>query len=173
MRLEPVSDVHLHDMVTLNSDVEVMEFLLGRPATREETEAEWERRLTRQSDPERGLGYWAGSVDGEFVGWWSASSFAGVPAQAGLGYRLRRDAWGKGLAIGGARAMVAQAFSVPGVERVVASTMAVNTRSRRVLEKVGLKHVATQHREWADPLPGADQGEVIYALEFGSQRQGR
>ena len=38
--------------------------------------------------------------------------------------------------------------------------MAVNTGSRRVLEKAGMTHVATWHEDWDDPLPGTDQGEV-------------
>ena len=141
-----------------------MRYLLGRPATREETGAEWERRLGVQSDPARGLGYWAGFEGDAFAGWWSAPSFATDAAQAGLGYRLARSAWGRGLATEGARAMVAHAFSVPGVERVVASTMGVNLSSRRVLEKAGLRHVATWHEEWDDPLPGSEEGEVGYAI---------
>lgn len=140
-----------------------MEFILGRAATSAETTEEWSRRLGPQSSGDRGLGYWAGSVDGEFAGWWSASSFATDPAQAGLGYRLRRAFWGQGLATEGARAMVAHAFSVPGVERVVASTMATNTRSRAVLEKAGLRHVDTIFPDWHAPLPGSELGEVVYA----------
>ncbi|MFD4324936.1 GNAT family N-acetyltransferase [Nocardioides sp. NPDC058538] len=167
IRLEPVSDRHLSDLVALNSDAEVMAFQLGRPATPEETAAEWKTRLVMQSDPVRGLGYWAGNVGGKFVGWWSASTFAGLPAQSGVGYRLCRDAWGSGLATEGARAMVGQAFSVPGVERVVASTRAANTRSRRVLEKVGLQHVAAQHKQQEDLLSG-DREDVVYVLELGS-----
>ncbi|MEP9384785.1 GNAT family N-acetyltransferase [Nocardioides sp. KR10-350] len=162
--LEPVGPSHLPSLVELNSDPAVMEFILGRGATPAETEEEWARRLGSQTDPDRGLGYWAGVVDGSFVGWWSASSFRSDPSIAGIGYRLGRAWWGRGLATEGARAMVEQAFSVAGIERVVASTMAVNTRSRHVLEKVGLVHVDTTYEEWADPLPGAELGEVIYQI---------
>ena len=42
--------------------------------------------------------------------------------------------------------------------------MAVNVGSRRVLEKIGLRHVRTWHGEWDDPLPGAEHGDVDYAL---------
>lgn len=167
MRLTPVGDVHLPLLVELNSDPEVMRFLLGRPATAAETAAEWERRLRTWSNPERGLGYWAGFVGEDFAGWWSASSFAGRPDRSGVGYRLHRRHWGIGLATEGARAMVAYAFSVAGVERVVASTMAVNAGSRRVLEKAGLRHVDTVHEKSHDPLPGAELGGVIYELTRG------
>jgi hypothetical protein len=42
--------------------------------------------------------------------------------------------------------------------------MAVNAGSRRVLERAGLRYVRTFHLDWADPLPGAEHGEVEYAL---------
>ena len=164
LRLEPVTHDHLPLLVGLNADPEVMRFLLGRAATPEETEQEWARRLDAQSDARRGLGYWAGYEDEVFAGWWSASSFATDPAIVGLGYRLVRATWGRGLASEGARAMVRQAFTVPAVERVVASTMAVNVASRRVLERVGFSLVRSWVEEWAEPIAGWEQGEVEYVL---------
>ena len=66
--------------------------------------------------------------------------------------------------------MVRQALSAPGVTRIVASTMAVNTASRHVLHKVGLVCVGTQVHEWDDPIPGWDQGEAEYELRLGASR---
>jgi hypothetical protein len=43
------------------------------------------------------------------------------------------------------RALVRRAFTELGVSQVVATTMAVNARSRRVLEKAGLRHARTLH----------------------------
>ncbi len=60
--------------------------------------------------------------------------------------------------------MLAQAFSVPGVETVMASTMAVNTGSQRVMEKLGMQQVHSYVGEWDDPIPGWEQGEVVYEL---------
>jgi RimJ/RimL family protein N-acetyltransferase len=162
--LVPASATHLALLVPLNADPGVMRFILGRAATPTETRAEWGQRLGPQSDQARGLGYWIGYTDGVFAGWWSASSFADDPTRAGIGYRLPRTAWGRGLATEGALAMVDHAFTVPGIDRVVASTMAVNTGSRRVLEKVGLSNVDTWVGHWDDPAPGWEQGEVGYAL---------
>ncbi|MDX6372283.1 MAG: hypothetical protein QOD98_1271 [Nocardioidaceae bacterium] len=164
LRLEPVDDAHLPLLVELNSDPEVMRFILGRAATPVETTDEWHRRRTLQSDSARGLGYWVGFADDEFVGWWSASSFATDAAQAGLGYRLVRAAWGRGLATEGALRMVDQAFSCPDIARVVASTMAVNAPSRAVLSKAGLRHVDTWVGEWEDPIDGWEQGDVSYEI---------
>jgi RimJ/RimL family protein N-acetyltransferase len=93
-----------------------------------------------------------------------------------LGYRLRRSAWGHGYAAEGATALVAHAFTVPGVERVVATTMAVNLSSRRVMERAGLRYLGTRHIDWSDPLPGSEQGEAEYGLtrsEWLSAQHGR
>lgn len=164
LRLEPITDEHLPLLVELNSDPEVMRFLLGRAATPEETYAEWEERLRDRTDEDRGLGYWAGATGEHFVGWWACSSFAADPSRAGLGYRLRRAAWGQGLATEGCRALLAHAFAIPGIEQVVAGTMAVNARSRRVMEKLGMVHTRTWFETFDDPLPGTELGEVGYAI---------
>ncbi len=40
--------------------------------------------------------------------------------------------------------------------------MAVNTRSRAVLERCGLTVRRQFHADYPDPLPGSEQGEVEY-----------
>ena len=81
-----------------------------------------------------------------------------------LGYRLRASSWGKGYATEGSRALVDHAFRELGAERVTAETMAVNTASRRVMEKAGLRYVRTFHADWPDKIDGDEHGDVEYAL---------
>ncbi|MFE2938331.1 GNAT family N-acetyltransferase [Streptomyces sp. NPDC059255] len=81
-----------------------------------------------------------------------------------LGYRLRRAAWGRGYATEGARALVRTAFTALGAERVTAQTMTVNTGSRRVLEKAGLRYVRTFFEEWPETIEGSEHGDVAYEL---------
>lgn len=164
LELRPAVNDDLALLISLNSDPAVMTYIKGRPATPEETEAEWYQRLARQSEPSRGLGYWLGFEAGAFVGWWSASWFAPQPEVSGIGYRLRSSGWGRGLATEGACAMIKQAFNDPEVERVAASTMAVNTSSRRVLEKLGMTHTSTWSSKGKEAIPGWEQGEVGYEL---------
>lgn len=171
LRLEPVGPHHLPLLVELNADPEVMRHVAGRALAAAETAEEWATRRGARTDVGRGLGYWAGFADspgspagGVFVGWWGASAYADDPAVSVLGYRLRRDAWGRGYATEGARAMVAQAFAEPTLTRVAASTMTVNTGSRHVLDKAGLRHVRTWVPEGKDPVPGWQEGEVGYEL---------
>ncbi len=42
--------------------------------------------------------------------------------------------------------------------------MVVNTGSRRVMEKAGLRYVRTFHQAWPDAIPGDEHGDVEYAL---------
>jgi RimJ/RimL family protein N-acetyltransferase len=60
--------------------------------------------------------------------------------------------------------LIEHAFNDQAARRVWAETMAVNVRSRRVMEKAGLHYARTFHKHWDDPLPGSEQGEVEYEL---------
>ena len=61
-------------------------------------------------------------------------------------------------------ALIGKALGPMGFDRVRATTMTVNLASRRVMEKAGMHHVATTFPVFADPIPGAEQGEVIYEI---------
>ena len=161
--LTPLGPEHTDLLVELDSDPEVMRFLTGRASTRAEVVETWLPRRTDPHHDRRGLGYWVAHVEEEFVGWFCLTPRPD-PMVAELGYRLRRAAWGRGLAVEGAGAVVRHGFDTLGLATVVAETMAVNAPSRRVMERLGMRHVATEVREWDDPLPGAELGEVGYEL---------
>jgi hypothetical protein len=72
---------------------------------------------------------------------------------------------GKGYAAEGSRALIARGFTEFGVQRVVAEAMAVNTASRRVMEKAGLTLVRTFHQPWPYRIEGDQFGDVEYALD--------
>ena len=57
-----------------------------------------------------------------------------------LGYRLINEVRGTGLATEAARAVIADAFARLGMDFVIATVMAPNMPSRRVLEKLGLTY---------------------------------
>ena len=116
--------------------------------------------MPRGSEPE----VWAivKRETGSFVGW-VALFIDGDTAE--IGYRLCRVCWGQGYATEAARAIVADAFERIDVQYIKAMTMAVNTPSRRVMEKLGMRHTQTRHLDWSAPLPGVEEGEVEYVLE--------
>ena len=61
-------------------------------------------------------------------------------------------AWNKGYATEGSRALINMGFTDLGIERVFGHTMAVNTGSRRVMEKCGLTLVRTTPYEGPDAI---------------------
>jgi hypothetical protein len=40
------------------------------------------------------------------------------------------------------------------------------------MRSIGMRHVRTEHREWDEPLPGSDGGEVIYEITAEQWRAG-
>lgn len=164
LRLRPFTDTErdLDLLVALDNDPGVKRFIDGgRPAGREAVRRDVLPRLL-------GRGFWAAEerAAGEFLGWFSLSPAPRAPGweSVELGYRLRRAAWGRGYATEGARALVDAAFTRLGTERVFARTMTVNTASRHVLEKAGLRYVRTFFEEWPETIEGSDEGDVEYAL---------
>lgn len=66
--------------------------------------------------------------------------------EAEIGYLLSHACWGRGYATEAARALVQGAFDGLGVERVFSTVEVRNERSRRVLDKVGLRWEGTLRR---------------------------
>ncbi len=141
-----------------------MRYLTGRARSREEVLEEWLPVLTRQVGPRGVLGYWAGFSAGGFAGWWGLNPDPDDERQAELGYRLRRDHWGRGLASEGALALLEHGFQTVGLDRIRAQTMAVNTGSVGVMTRIGMRFARTWVGEWNEPLPGWEEGEVEYAV---------
>lgn len=171
LRLRPFTPADGEALAALHGDSEVMRYVDdGRPVPPEVTVTRTLRAwLAEYRDGPRGHGCFAAvnSTTGQFVGWFSvrpAVSRGLDGAGTEVGYRLFPAVWGRGLATEGLRTVVSKAFGELGAERVVATTMTINTRSRRVLEKAGLKLVRTFFLEWPEYLEGAEHGDVEYAL---------
>ncbi|MDW5322662.1 GNAT family N-acetyltransferase [Plantactinospora sp. KLBMP9567] len=174
--LREFTGADVDNLVALDADPEVMYFINGgRPTPREYVEQVVLPRWLRYYRGSPGLGFWAVEerASGEFLGWFHLRPGEGHPAdEPELGYRLRRSAWGRGFATEGSRALIDKAFAEQGVRRVLAETMVVNTASRRVMEKSGLRLVRVFHADWPDRIPGDEHGDVEYALDRADwQRQ--
>jgi RimJ/RimL family protein N-acetyltransferase len=57
-----------------------------------------------------------------------------------MGWRLRPASWGKGLATEGARAVMAYGFEVLRLDELLAFTVPANLASRRVMQRLGMRH---------------------------------
>jgi RimJ/RimL family protein N-acetyltransferase len=126
----------------LDSDPEVMRFISkGQPTPLAKIQNEIIPKFLnyyRQSPPQ---GFWAAHLrdSGDFIGWFHLRPSTLPVAEMELGYRLKRVAWGRGLATEGSRALLEKAFNHCGYDKVCAHARAINLASRRVMEKAGLK----------------------------------
>ena len=173
LSLSLAEEADRENLIALERDPEVMRFLNGGRHTPDDGAEEGAGFLTPRGGEND---VWAAveTRSGAFVGWFSLRRVREGVGE--LGYRLRREAWGRGLATEGASALVAMGFVDRDFARIVATTMAVNRPSRRVMEKTGLTHVRTVYPHWRDPLPGSELGEVAYEItrdEWEAETSGR
>lgn len=164
----------LEPFAALNADPEVMEHF---PSTlsREQT-SETMARIAKHYD-RHGYGVWAVQVPGEapFIGYigLAVPSFqASFTPCVEILWRLARPWWGQGFATEGARATLACGFERLGLSEIVSFTVPANTRSRRVMEKVGMRY--TEDFEHPRIEPGHPlRRHMLYRLaraEWASER---
>ncbi len=124
----------------LNADPVVMEHFVSCP-----TRAESDDLVDRVEDhfDREGYGLWAVEVTetgrfAGFVGLWPTTFDAPFTPAVEVGWRLAQHAWGSGYATEAARTAVADGFERVGLDEIVSMTSVGNSRSRRVMEKLGM-----------------------------------
>ena len=155
------------DVVALNADPEVMRYLgHGPPMTPARVLAEEMPRLMAHNRRADRLGSWVARDrgTGSFLGWFMITPADQPLRTAELDYRLRRHAWGRGYDIEGIRFMIEIARAAQ-LSTVMATTMAVDGVSRRLMEKAGLHVVPTLVNE-TRATETAARREVNYALDL-------
>jgi RimJ/RimL family protein N-acetyltransferase len=124
------------NLFDLDGDPDAMRYLSRGTATpRQVIEADILPCFTSYNRRFPGLGFWAAidKATGAFVEWFSfRPRDEADPRQVGLGFRLRKAAWGRGCATEGTRALIRLGFTELSVQRVVATTYEDNLASRRV-----------------------------------------
>jgi RimJ/RimL family protein N-acetyltransferase len=166
--LRPFALDDLELLVELDSDPEVKRYIDGGAAVDRQELADMLSWWLGYYERYVGYGFWAAleKRSGVFLGWFHLRPGEGAgPLEPELGYRLRREVWGRGFATEGSRALIDKAVAELGADRVNASTMAVNIGSRRVMEKAGLRFVRTFHGDWPVRIPGDEHGAVEYAID--------
>lgn len=124
----------------MNADERVMEHFPST-LTEEQSRASMLRMQTEYH--ERGYTYFAaeerssGLVIG-FIGLFFQEYEAPFTPAVDIGWRLRVNAWGKGYATEGAKRCLRFAFEELDIRRVVACCTLANTRSEKVMQKIGM-----------------------------------
>lgn len=90
---------------------------------------------------EKGYGRWVVEVPGEakMIGYVGIQTLSYLSKDE-IGWRLARAHWGRGYATEAARAALADGFERVGLDEIISVTVPANTRSRRVMERIGMKH---------------------------------
>jgi RimJ/RimL family protein N-acetyltransferase len=128
------------NLYRLDSDPRVMRYIGdGSVSTRASIEAGL-ARIVRYYDRYPGLGVWPAQErpTSRFIGWFCLK-YVPKTVEVEVGYRLLPEAWGRGYATEGARALVARGFEVLGLYRIIGLTHPENVASQRVLQKAGLR----------------------------------
>ncbi|WP_338792085.1 GNAT family N-acetyltransferase [Bernardetia sp. MNP-M8] len=136
-------DCDTENLFALNSDKDIMEFFPYLPSL--EQTKDFIERMTTQFE-NNGFCYFA--VDEleteEFIG------FIGITEQTfeadftpcvDIGWRLDKKYWNKGYASEGAKRSLEFAFNDIKLESIKAVAPKINLKSRKVMEKIGMKYV--------------------------------
>lgn len=155
--LRPLAVEDAPALHALNADPEVMRYIgNGDPLTPAQTEARTAKAAAHWD--EHGWGVFAvlepGTAEAAtrtLVGWAALATPNFLPEilpATELGWRMRRDRWGRGYAPEAARAAMDFAFGELGLDRVVSCIHSENIASIRVAEKLGM----TLERETTVPI---------------------
>jgi RimJ/RimL family protein N-acetyltransferase len=121
----------------MNADAQVMEFFPKRLSRAESAEF---MASIRARIAEQGWGLRAVEVDGGFAGFTGLAQprfAAHFTPCVEIGWRLRREYWGRGIAYAAALQAEAFAFEHLQLPELVSFTAAINIRSRRLMERLG------------------------------------
>ncbi len=167
LRLRAWRAADLEPFARLNADARVMEHF---PEALSRSESDALATRISQNLTARGFGLWAVEVPGiadfaGFVGLAVPGFEAHFTPCIEIGWRLAAEHWGRGYATEGARAALGFAFARLHLDEVVSFTVVANSRSRRVMERLGM------HRDPADDFehPSLPEGHplrrhVLYRL---------
>ena len=142
----------------LNADPVVMEYFPA-PLTREQSDTTVDR--CDQAIVERGWGAWATEIKatGEFIGFVGLNiprNDLPVSPCVEILWRLAKAHWRQGFATQAARGALRVGFEVLELPEIVAFTVPSNTRSRAVMERLGMKMDATTFEH-----PGVPAGHPL------------
>jgi RimJ/RimL family protein N-acetyltransferase len=140
--LRPWREADLEPFASINADPRVTA-TLPRSLTRPESDALAARIVDRFQH--NGFGQWAVEIPGVapfigFIGLAAPSFEAHFTPAIEIGWRLAFERWGRGYATEGASAVLKFAFTRAGMDEVVSFTSQSNTRSRAVMERIGMQY---------------------------------
>ena len=135
-------DSDLEPFAAMNADLRVMEYYPNTLTNNESDELA--KRIIQHFD-EHEFGLWAVEIKdlehfAGFIGLSTPRFEAHFTPCVEIGWRLAGNHWGNGYATEGALAALKFAFEIAELNEIVSMTSAINQRSRRVMERIGMTH---------------------------------
>jgi RimJ/RimL family protein N-acetyltransferase len=164
--LRPWTRADREPFAAMNADPRVMEYF---PALLSRAESDATADRIERHFEERGFGLWGVEVPGEasfigYVGLMVPAFEAPFMPCVEVGWRLAQAHWGLGYATEGARAALRQGCEL-GLTEVVSMTVLANRRSRRVMEKLGMKRDPADDFDHPRLPPGSPlRRHILYRL---------
>jgi ribosomal-protein-alanine N-acetyltransferase len=136
--LRAFTDQDIDPLHLILGDASVLRFFPNpAPWYRERVEELMSEQLRHWKD--HGYGWWAVQPRAvETCIGWCGLQFLPETSEVEVGYLLSRAYWGRGLATEAASASLQWGFEELALERIVAIVHAANSRSQRVIEKLGM-----------------------------------
>lgn len=151
----------------LNGDPVVMA-TIGPPMTPAQSDA-FMQRIEAGFDL-HGFGLWCVDLDGESIGF-TGLSVPWFRDGVEIGWRIRSEHWGRGYATEAAIEVLRIAFDDLGLDEVISFTATTNARSRRVMEKLGLRRDLDADFEHPSvPVGDPLRDHVLYRLARSDYR---
>ena len=157
LRLRDWQESDLEPFSQLNADEQVMRYF---PKTLSTEETKEFYLLIESEFKEHGFGLYAveTKVNGDFIGFIGfhrATFHADFTPCIEIGWRLKKEAWGYGYATEGAVACLDYGFANLGFNEVYSFTADINTPSKKVMTKIGMRFIKMFHHpkvEKGNPL---------------------
>ena len=166
-------DADLEAFAAFNADPRVREYFPSL-MTRTESQASIDRMRAHQAA--YGFGFWAIDVPGvaDCVGMcglaWARFEAHFTPCVE-IGWRIAQAHWGQGYAPEAARASLDYGFATLGLDEIVAFAVVANTKSRRVMEKIGMSYNPADDFDHPGLPPGHPlRRHVLYRITNGARR---
>lgn len=86
-----------------------------------------------------------------FIGFHTATFESDFTPCIEIGWRLKKEAWGKGYATEGAKACLEYGFEELGFDEIYSFTADINEPSKQVMRKIGLKFLTEFDHPKVDP----------------------
>ncbi|MDF1739618.1 MAG: GNAT family N-acetyltransferase [Verrucomicrobiales bacterium] len=157
--LRPFREEDLDDELSIVGDADTMSFY-RRPYTREEVAGIIARNIETFEASGYGMFAVIDKQSGEYLG------DCGITIQLidgveefEVGYRIRKEKWGRGIAPEAARAMIQYGFRDLGLAKLCSYMTKDNRQSRRAAEKAGM----TLQKEYRNPR-NRDLPTTVYAV---------